>query len=85
MASPDVARDDWGFVMTGPSEETPSRLPFESTLPGVFAVGDVRRDSTKRVASAVGEGAVCVRLVHEYLADRVPRDPVGSPARVRKP
>jgi thioredoxin reductase (NADPH) len=64
----DVARDDWGFVMTGPSEEDPSRLPFESTLPGVFAVGDVRRDSTKRVASAAGEGAVCVRLVHEYLA-----------------
>jgi thioredoxin reductase (NADPH) len=65
---PDVARDDWGFVMTGPSEQTPSRLPFESTLSGVFAVGDVRRDSTKRVASAAGEGAVCVRLVHEYLA-----------------
>ena len=65
---PAVARDDWGFVMTGPTDETPSRLPFESTLPGVFAVGDVRRDSTKRVASAVGEGAVCIRLVHEYLA-----------------
>ena len=65
---PNVARDDWGFVITGPTEEAPSRLPFESTLPGVFAVGDVRRDSTKRVASAVGEGAVCIRLVHEYLA-----------------
>jgi thioredoxin reductase (NADPH) len=64
----DVARDDWGFVMTGPSDDTPSRLPFESTLSGVFAVGDVRRDSTKRVASAAGEGAVCVRLVHQYLA-----------------
>jgi len=64
----EVARDDWGFVVTGPSEDAPSRLPFESTLPGVFAVGDVRRDSTKRVASAVGEGAVCVRLVHQYLA-----------------
>jgi thioredoxin reductase (NADPH) len=64
----DVARDDWGFVMTGPSEEAPSRRPFESTLTGVFAVGDVRRDSTKRVASAAGEGAVCVRFVHEYLA-----------------
>jgi thioredoxin reductase (NADPH) len=37
-------------------------------MPGVFAVGDVRRDSVKRVASAAGEGAVCVRLVHEYLA-----------------
>ena len=65
---PEVERDNWGFVMTGPSDGAPSRLPFESTLPGVFAVGDVRRDSTKRVASAVGEGAVCVRLVHEYLA-----------------
>jgi thioredoxin reductase (NADPH) len=65
---PEVERDGWGFVITGPSVEAPSRLPFESTLPGVFAVGDVRRDSTKRVASAVGEGAVCVRLVHEYLA-----------------
>ena len=65
---PDVARDDWGFVITGPTQETPSRLPFESTIPGVFAVGDVRRDSTKRVASAAGEGAVCIRLVHEYLA-----------------
>ena len=54
----DVARDDWGFVMTGPSAEASSRLPFEFTLPGVFAVGDVRRDSTKRVASAAGEGAV---------------------------
>ncbi|HEX6659497.1 MAG TPA: NAD(P)/FAD-dependent oxidoreductase, partial [Ilumatobacter sp.] len=65
---PEVARDDWGFVTTGPSDESPSQLLFESTLPGVFAVGDVRRDSIKRVASAVGEGAVCVRLVHDYLA-----------------
>jgi hypothetical protein len=38
-------------------------------MPGVFAAGDVRRGSTKRVASAVGEGAVAVQLVHEYLAD----------------
>ena len=67
---PEVARDDWGFVMTGPSEDAPSCLPFESTVPGVFAVGDVRRDSIKRVASAAGEGAVCVRLVHQYLADQ---------------
>jgi thioredoxin reductase (NADPH) len=65
---PDVARDDWGFVITGPTDEIPSRLPYESTVAGVFAVGDVRRDSTKRVASAAGEGAVCIRLVHEYLA-----------------
>jgi thioredoxin reductase (NADPH) len=64
----EIARDDWGFVTTGPSPDAPSRLPFETTVPGVFAVGDVRRDSIKRVASAAGEGAVCVRLVHEYLA-----------------
>jgi len=67
---PEVARDDWGFVTTGPSTDAPSRLPFESTVPGVFAVGDVRRDSVKRVASAAGEGAVCVRMVHQYLADQ---------------
>jgi len=64
----DVARDGWGYVTTGPSTDAPSRLLFESTMPGVFAVGDVRRDSIKRVASAAGEGAVCVRLVHDYLA-----------------
>ncbi len=66
----DVMRDDWGYVATGPSEREQDRLPYESTMPGVFAVGDVRRDSVKRVASATGEGAVCVRLVHEYLARR---------------
>ena len=66
----DVVRDDWGYVATGPSEQQQDRLPYESTMPGVFAVGDVRRDSVKRVASATGEGAVCVRLVHEYLARR---------------
>ena len=68
----DVARDGWGYVTTGPSTDAPSRLLFESTMPGVFAVGDVRRDSIKRVASAAGEGAVCVRLVHEYLAAQGP-------------
>jgi thioredoxin reductase (NADPH) len=63
----EVQRDEWGYVITGPDDEA-RRLPYESHLPGVFAVGDVRRDSVKRVASAVGEGAVCVRLIHEYLA-----------------
>jgi thioredoxin reductase (NADPH) len=67
---PEVARDDWGFVLTGPSGDNPSLLQYESALRGVFAIGDVRRDSMKRVAAAAGEGAVCVRLVHEYLADR---------------
>jgi thioredoxin reductase (NADPH) len=75
-----VQRDDWGFVTTGPSHEAATRLPFESTLPGVFAVGDVRRDSTKRVASAAGEGAVCVRVVHEYLAARRGHEHAGNGA-----
>jgi thioredoxin reductase (NADPH) len=70
-----VARDGHGFVLTGP--DLPSdigwpldRGPFalETSVPGVFAAGDVRRDSMKRVASAVGEGAMSVYLVHRYLA-----------------
>jgi thioredoxin reductase (NADPH) len=64
----EVVRDEWGYIVTGPDDDDPHRLQFESHLAGVFAVGDVRRDSIKRVASAVGEGAVCVRLIHDYLA-----------------
>lgn len=74
----DVLRDDKGFVVTGqdlltsgPSSSWPlSRTPFalETSVPGVFAAGDVRLDSMKRVASAVGEGAMSVYLVHRYLA-----------------
>jgi thioredoxin reductase (NADPH) len=70
-----VVRDERGFVLTGP--DLPAgvawpleRGPFalETSVPGVFAAGDVRRDSMKRVASAVGEGAMSVYLVHHYLA-----------------
>lgn len=72
----DVARDDRSFVLTGGRPDAcgpdggaaPGRL-FETSLPGVFAVGDVRAGSVKRPASSVGEGAVAVRQVHEYLAD----------------
>ena len=70
-----VARDERGFVLTGPDLPTDlawplERGPFalETSVPGVFAAGDVRRDSMKRVASAVGEGAMSVYLVHRYLA-----------------
>ena len=70
-----VERDERGFVLTGPdlpdSIAWPlERSPFalETSVPGVFAAGDVRRDSMKRVASAVGEGAMSVYLVHRYLA-----------------
>jgi thioredoxin reductase (NADPH) len=68
-----VRRDQWGYLLTGPDvgeHWTLKRAPFllETSLPGVFAVGDVRHGSVKRVASAVGEGSICIRLVHEYLA-----------------
>jgi thioredoxin reductase (NADPH) len=70
-----VARDGWGYVLTGGycecnfvGDAPRAPMMFETTLPGVFAVGDVRQGSVKRVASAAGEGSVCVRLVHEYLA-----------------
>jgi len=75
-----VARDPRGFVLTGPDlprrpDEKrppgwePDRDPFhlETSVPGVFAVGDVRAESVKRVASAVGEGAMAVSLVHRWL------------------
>jgi thioredoxin reductase (NADPH) len=51
-----------------PLERPP--LFLETSLPGVFAAGDVRHRSVKRVASAVGEGAIAVQLAHEYLADQ---------------
>jgi thioredoxin reductase (NADPH) len=73
-----VRVDQWGFVVTGTDlledgrlhEEWPlRRMPMflESSLPGVFAVGDVRHGSVKRVASAVGEGSIAIRLVHDHL------------------
>jgi thioredoxin reductase (NADPH) len=67
-----VLRDQWGFVCTDDTvpRDYHSRPPFpmETSLPGVFAIGDVRRGSVKRVASAVGEGAVVVQSVHRYLS-----------------
>ena len=72
-----VARDRWGFVPTGPDLPAGPHvrwpagrppLPLETSLPGVFAAGDVRQGSVKRVASAVGEGAATIPLVHRHLA-----------------
>jgi thioredoxin reductase len=72
-----IARDQQGFIRTGPDLPAdtggrhwhPARrpLPLETSLPGVFAAGDVRHGSVKRVASAVGEGAATIPLVHRYL------------------
>nr|MDQ3570496.1 fused response regulator/thioredoxin-disulfide reductase [Actinomycetota bacterium] len=73
-----VERDGRGFLMTGPQVSAPrwplERDPYllETSLPGAFAVGDVRASSVKRVASAVGEGAIAVQFVHQYLS-RSPR------------
>ncbi|GAA4443595.1 FAD-dependent oxidoreductase [Phytohabitans houttuyneae] len=76
-----VALDEDGYVRTGPAVGAPAggdRPPdlLETSAPGVFAVGDVRSGSIKRVASAVGEGAMAIRLVHQHLA-RMGREPGG--------
>jgi thioredoxin reductase (NADPH) len=74
-----AAFDDRGFVLTdlslspgqlGESWQALGRspLPFETSHPGLFAVGDLRSGSTKRVAAAVGEGSAAVRSVHQFLA-----------------
>jgi thioredoxin reductase (NADPH) len=75
-----VDRDDRGFILTGPdlvhAGERPAGWPLardpyllESSLPGVFAAGDVRHQSIKRVASAVGEGSIAIQFTHRYLAE----------------
>jgi thioredoxin reductase len=75
---PEVLRDRWGSVITGPEVlaeggrrawlgDEGGPTPLESSVPGFFAVGDVRRGSVKRVASAVGEGSVVVSSVHAHL------------------
>lgn len=71
-----IARDDYGFVLSGPdvtkvSGWTLDRPPhhLETSVPGVFVAGDVRSESAKRVAAAVGEGSMAVMLVHRYLAE----------------
>ncbi|HXZ73210.1 MAG TPA: NAD(P)/FAD-dependent oxidoreductase, partial [Streptosporangiaceae bacterium] len=89
-----VARDRQGFIRTGPdlpasthASWPPGRppLPLETSRPGVFAAGDVRRGSVKRVAAAVGEGAATIPLVHRYLAraaagQKTPPRPARPPA-----
>jgi thioredoxin reductase (NADPH) len=73
-----VERDRVGFILTGqdlledgkrPQGWKPKRDPFylETSVPGIFAAGDVRHGSVKRVATAVGEGAMAVKLIHQYL------------------
>jgi thioredoxin reductase (NADPH) len=63
---PEIERDEWGYLLTGGD----GRQMHETGLPGVFAVGDVRHASVKRVASAVGEGSVAIPQVHRHLEGR---------------
>jgi thioredoxin reductase (NADPH) len=77
-----VKRDPWGFILAGPDtgQDWPlQRPPFllETTTPGVFAVGDVRHGSMKRVASAVGDGSTAIRLIHDYLGLASPGEPLA--------
>ena len=75
-----VLRDEWGYVLTGADvlaeggrrawRHPGAPHPLETSVPGVFAVGDVRRGSVKRVASAVGEGSVVVASVHDRIGER---------------
>jgi thioredoxin reductase (NADPH) len=78
---PSILRDPGGYILTGPDmlkEGRPPdswmlrRQPFprETSLPGVFAVGDVRHGAVNRVASAVGDGAIAIQMAHEYLKER---------------
>jgi thioredoxin reductase (NADPH) len=75
-----IARDPQGYLITGPDlltdgkapERWPlTRLPYflETSVPGSFAAGDVRHGAVKRLASAVGEGAMCMTFVHRYLRE----------------
>jgi len=90
----DIAVDEHSFVRAGPESVAAVRdrngghrrpFPSETTVAGVFAVGDVRAGSVKRVASAVGEGSMVVRVVHQYLDDLLGRhdtrsEPVSRPS-----
>jgi thioredoxin reductase (NADPH) len=75
--------DDKGFLLTGP-EAAPGSHPLETNVPGVFAIGDARCGSIKRVAAAVGEGAQVVAALHAYLARKPARgDAAGPPGSSR--
>jgi len=68
LAGSGLKLDERGFILTGP-EARAGCLPLETSRPGVFAVGDVRAGSVKRVAAAVGDGAQVVAALHTFLAD----------------
>jgi thioredoxin reductase (NADPH) len=66
---PNIERDEGGYLITGrrTTSSGPDRAPLETSVPGVFAVGDARSGSVKRMSAAIGEGASVVRMVHDYF------------------
>jgi thioredoxin reductase (NADPH) len=72
--SAEIERDARGYIVTGHGIKcwTGARpaFPLETSVPGIFAVGDVRSESVKRVSSSVGEGSMAISYVHQYLSDR---------------
>ena len=73
---PEIALDRRGYVLTGPDVSVAAAWPLErdpylleTSIPGIFACGDVRSGPVKRVAAAVGEGSMAIAFVHQYLAD----------------
>jgi thioredoxin reductase (NADPH) len=83
-----LAEDRHGFLVTGSDvpatrleNENLTPLFLETSRPGIFAIGDVRSGSVKRVAAAIGEGSVAVRLAFERLQSAGTADPIGLPAR----
>lgn len=81
----EVSRDSRGFILTGPDLSTSGwpleRPPFglETSMPRVFAAGDVRHGSVKRVASAVGEGSIAIQLLHGlFVAEPLPQGVSGA-------
>ena len=79
--TPEVAKDNKGFILSGPDLKmrAPKSWPLdrdpyllETSVPGIFVAGDVRFNSIKRCASAVGEGSIAIQFVHQYLASLQP-------------
>jgi thioredoxin reductase (NADPH) len=91
-----IELDSHGFIVTGPDLSGPARTapaweklgrdPYllESSLPGIFAAGDVRSRSVKRVASAVGEGSIAIRFANEHLSSRTSPAANGGDAEERR-
>ena len=78
---PEIARNDRGYVLTGPDMRAADRWPLErdpylleTSVPGTFACGDVRYGSMKRVAAAVGEGSMAIAFVHQFMRDATERE-----------